>query len=64
MLYYIALLQSVLVQPLRKDREQGATAVEYGLMVAFIAVVIVAGVTAVGVKLDLIFNEVAPAVTP
>ncbi len=39
--------------------EDGATAVEYGLMVALIAVVIIAAVTLVGTNLNLIFQEVA-----
>jgi pilus assembly protein Flp/PilA len=59
MLYYIALLQNFLTQPLRKDREQGATAVEYGLMVALIAVFIIGAVTLVGTGLDALFNDVA-----
>ena len=39
--------------------EKGATAVEYGIMVALIAVVIIAGVTLVGTKLLALFNDVA-----
>ena len=39
--------------------EDGATAVEYGLMVALIAVVIIGGVTAIGVALNAMFNDVA-----
>jgi pilus assembly protein Flp/PilA len=39
--------------------EQGATAVEYGIMVALIAVVIIAAVTLVGESLDGLFNTVA-----
>ena len=41
------------------DREKGATAVEYGLMVALIAVVIIAAVTLLGNKLSTTFNTVA-----
>ena len=37
--------------------EEGATAVEYGLMVALIAVVIIAAVTALGGKLTDIFEH-------
>jgi pilus assembly protein Flp/PilA len=44
--------------------ERGATAVEYGLMVALIAVVIIAAVTLLGQNLSEIFDEVATAVTP
>ena len=45
-----------------KDRfssEKGATAVEYGLMVALIAAVIVAAVTMISTKPTSIFNQVA-----
>jgi len=39
--------------------DEGATAVEYGLMVALIAVVIIAGVSLLGNKLLALFNGVA-----
>ena len=39
--------------------EDGATAVEYGLMVALIAVVIIGGVTAIGLALSGVFDGVA-----
>ena len=39
--------------------ERGATAVEYGLIVALIAVVIITAVTLIGTNLDLLFNKVA-----
>ena len=42
---------------LRSDR--GATAVEYGLMVALIAVVIIAGVTFLGTQVSSLFQSVA-----
>jgi pilus assembly protein Flp/PilA len=45
----------------RFEREEGATAVEYGLMVALIAVVIIGAVTAIGINLDLIFTDVGDA---
>jgi pilus assembly protein Flp/PilA len=38
--------------------EDGATAVEYGLMVALIAVVIIGGVTAIGLALSGVFDGV------
>jgi pilus assembly protein Flp/PilA len=44
----------------RDDR--GATAVEYGLMVALIAVVIVAAVRLIGTNLTSVFNRVANAI--
>ena len=39
--------------------EEGATAVEYGLMVALIAVAIITAVALLGNTLENIFNEVA-----
>ncbi|NMM22793.1 MAG: Flp family type IVb pilin [Phycicoccus sp.] len=45
---------------IRDDR--GATAVEYGLMVALIAVVIIIAVTALGTNLTSIFQTTADAV--
>jgi len=39
--------------------ERGATAVEYGLMVALIAVAIIVTVTALGGKLDGLFQKVS-----
>lgn len=44
--------------------EEGVTAIEYGLIAALIAIVIIAAVTLVGVRLDAIFNAVATALTP
>jgi pilus assembly protein Flp/PilA len=43
----------------RFDNEEGATAVEYGLMVSLIAVVIIVAVTAIGTNLTAVFNKVA-----
>jgi len=45
----------------RRD-EKGATAVEYALMVALIAVVIIAAVTFIGTSADSKFDEVGSAV--
>lgn len=43
--------------------EKGASAVEYGLLVALIAVVIIAAVTLLGGNLEEIFNDIAEAIT-
>jgi pilus assembly protein Flp/PilA len=43
----------------RFDNEEGATAVEYGLMVALIAVVIIGAVAAIGTNLTTVFQAVA-----
>jgi pilus assembly protein Flp/PilA len=42
--------------------EEGATAVEYGLMVALIAIVIIAAVILLGGKLSSLFNQVAGSI--
>ena len=52
-----------------KDRlmgdEKGATAVEYGLMVALIVIAAIVGITAVGGGLQTLFNDtIAPALAP
>ncbi|CAN5888811.1 hypothetical protein BH23ACT12_BH23ACT12_05520 [soil metagenome] len=44
-----------------KDREDGAAAVEYGLLVGLIAVAIIVTVTALGGKLNGMFNSVCLA---
>jgi pilus assembly protein Flp/PilA len=41
------------------DAERGATAVEYGLMVALIAIVVIVAVSALGGNLNEIFQSVA-----
>ena len=50
-----------LVRQIRND-ERGATMIEYGLMVALIAVVIIAAVTLLGNNLSTTFNNVAAKV--
>ena len=50
-----------------KATDEGATAVEYGLMVALIAVVIIAGVSLIGTNLNTMFTDVGgkmPATVP
>jgi pilus assembly protein Flp/PilA len=42
--------------------ESGATAIEYGLIAALIAVVIIGAVTALGGSIDKQFNAVATAI--
>ena len=44
-----------------ETREKGATAVEYGLMLALIAVVVIVAVTAIGTRLNLVFGHVRDA---
>jgi pilus assembly protein Flp/PilA len=45
-----------------QNSERGATAVEYGLMVAPIAIVIIGAVTLLGSNLSSLFNSVATSV--
>lgn len=47
-----------LIQSFLKE-EEGATAVEYGLMVSLIAVVIITAVSLIGTNLDAMFDAVA-----
>jgi pilus assembly protein Flp/PilA len=42
--------------------ESGATAIEYGLIAALIAVVIITAVTAVGTQLSTTFNNISTSV--
>lgn len=44
--------------------DRGATAVEYGLIVALIALAIITAVTLVGTNLDALFTDVAENVAP
>lgn len=46
------------------DEEKGATAVEYGIMVALIAVVIIGAVTAFGTSLRDVFTGVTTHLAP
>ena len=58
MLSYVAGLQHRFD---KADRERGATAVEYGLLVGLIAVVIIVAVTALGGRLTALFNQITGA---
>lgn len=57
----ITLLQGLVVRSLYRD-ERGATAVEYALILIFIALVIIAGLTLIGTRLDTVFQRVAAQV--
>jgi pilus assembly protein Flp/PilA len=46
-----------------KKNESGATAIEYGLIAALIAVAIIAGATVVGNQLSTSFNNVGNSLT-
>ncbi len=57
MLMFLASMQNVLAQRLQRD-DRGATAVEYGLIVALIAVVIAAAVKLLGGAISTAFTTV------
>ena len=44
-----------------RNQEEGATMVEYGLMLALIAIACIAAVTLIGTNLTALFNEIAAA---
>ena len=61
MLTFLSYVQTFVnrVQAKRENGDRGATAVEYGLMVALIAIVIIGAVITVGENLLAIFEEIA-----
>ncbi len=44
--------------------ERGVTAIEYGLIAALLAIVIIGGVTLAGTNLKAVFDRVAAELTP
>lgn len=53
-------MQKFIAQLKRFAREEeGATMVEYGLMVALIAIVCIGAVTLIGTNLNLVFSDIA-----
>lgn len=52
------LITRILSQASARADDRGATMVEYGLLVAFIALVALVGVTALGVRVDALFDRV------
>jgi pilus assembly protein Flp/PilA len=64
MLYAFVVLQTLFtdrMDSLRKD-EEGATAVEYGLLVALIAAVIIAVVATLGKQIQTAFTTVSTSI--
>ena len=58
----ITIMTKALIKLQQLRSEKGATAVEYGLMVALIAIVIIAAVIILGTNLSTLFNTVGTAV--
>jgi pilus assembly protein Flp/PilA len=61
MLAFVHMGSKMILRKFFKD-ESGATAIEYGLIAALIAVVIITAVTAVGTALSSTFSTVALSV--
>jgi pilus assembly protein Flp/PilA len=61
MQFYVLQHVLQLINRFRRD-EQGAALAEYGLLIALIAVVCIAAITAVGVNVKAVFNSVAAAI--
>jgi pilus assembly protein Flp/PilA len=61
MLKFFLMLESLLVDRVERTKDRGATAVEYGLMVGLISVVIIVAVTLIGTELDRLFDRVGAA---
>jgi len=61
MLRYVSYVRNLTARPLDWD-DWGASAVEYGLLVALIAAVVVTAVTLIGTNLTSVFNSVANAI--
>jgi len=62
----IKLMKTYLASSLRYEKwkeDRGASAVEYGLLVALIAIVIIASVTLLGGNLTAIFNKAASSIS-
>jgi pilus assembly protein Flp/PilA len=55
----ITLLREVARRWPSRDGDEGATAVEYALLVGLIAVIIISSVTLLGGNIDSMFNDVA-----
>ncbi len=43
------------------EQDEGVTAIEYGLIAALIAVVIIAAITVVGTELNITFTQISAA---
>jgi pilus assembly protein Flp/PilA len=58
---YLVSMLTVVQNRLDDRKDRGATAVEYGLLVGLIAVVIIAVVTALGGRLQAMFQAIVTA---
>lgn len=56
--FYIAIARAMFIER-RGGNEKGAAMVEYGLLVAFIAVIALVAVKALGTKVSTLFNGIS-----
>ncbi len=63
MLQMVSMLVSRYLRYVVKD-QKGVTAIEYGLIAAVIAVVIVGATVTVGTQLEAVFNEIVARLAP
>ncbi len=59
LLQFFVTLENLVADRVQASKDRGATAVEYGLMVALIAIAIIASVTLLGGKLAAMFTAIA-----
>lgn len=59
MLQFVITLQSLLAEKLDRRGDEGATMVEYGLLIALIAVVVGVAAAVLGTKIAALFTTVA-----
>ena len=58
MLQFLVTLQTLVADRIDRRDDKGATAVEYGLMVALIAAVIIAAVSTLGLSINKAFGAI------
>ena len=58
---FLYVLRNFMQDRFQGAKDRGATAVEYGLLVGLIAVVIIVAVTALGLKLNGLFGAITAA---
>ena len=58
---FLYVLRNFMQDRFEGAKDRGATAVEYGLLVGLIAVVIIVAVTALGARLAVLFGQIVTA---
>lgn len=61
MLAFLVAAQTFVAERFEEKKDRGATAVEYGLLVGLIAVVIIAAVLLLGGQLNALFGKITAA---